>query len=173
MDIFFSVWLCILFFSGRQVCTKTSINKDRTFGGLWKRTFKAAFSLACERKESLQLHLWNLNIGIKKIYAKFCLAEMTLVMTSLPLARVFQCLFTLAHVSDSHWLAKIWQLSRRGATWELEVEFKFQRCSCKLFLFPPPCRQSATENLLTGYVWSSGYANSLPRHGFLVSLLEI
>ena len=100
MDIFLSVWLWT-FFSGRHVCTRTSINKDGTFGGLWKGTFKAAFSLACERKESLQLHLWNLNIGIKKIYAKFCLAEMTLVMMSLPLARVFQCLFTLAHVSDS------------------------------------------------------------------------
>ena len=33
-------------------------------------------------------------------------------------------------------MAKIWQLSRRGATGELEVEFKFQRGSCKLsFLF--------------------------------------
>ena len=79
----------MFFFSGRHVCTKTSINKDGTFGGLWKRTFKAAFSLACERKESLQLHLWNLNIGINKIYAKFCLAEMTFVMTSLPFGTCF------------------------------------------------------------------------------------
>ena len=33
---------------------------------------------------------------------------------------------------------KIWLLSRWGATGELELEFKFQRRSCKLsFLFPP------------------------------------
>ena len=25
----------------------------------------------------------------------------------------------------SRWLVEIWQLSRRGATWELEAEFKF------------------------------------------------
>ena len=37
-----------------------------------------------------------------------------------------------------------------GETRELEVEFKFQRCSCKLsFLFPPHC-QSALESLLSG-----------------------
>ena len=52
--------------------------------------------------------------------------------TSLPLARVFQCMFTFSFVSPSRWLAEIWQLSRRGATGELEVEFKFQRRSCKL-----------------------------------------
>ena len=58
-----------------------------------------------------------------KVDAKGWLAEMTLVMTSLPLTR---------------WLAKIWQLCRRGATRKLEVESKFQRRSYKLsFLFPP------------------------------------
>ena len=36
------------------------------------------------------------------------------------------------------WLAEIWQLTRREATGELGVEFKFQRRSCKLsFLFLP------------------------------------
>ena len=40
-------------------------------------------------------------------------------------------------VSVSPWLAEIWQLSRRGATGELEVEFKFQRISCKCFLLFP------------------------------------
>ena len=50
---------------------------------------------------------------------------MTLVMTSLPLVLFFQCLFTFALVLASRWLAEIWQLSRRGATGELEVEFKF------------------------------------------------
>ena len=40
-------------------------------------------------------------------------------------------LFTIALFSASRWLLEIWQLSRRGATGELEVEFKFQRRSCK------------------------------------------
>ena len=45
---------------------------------------------------------------------------------------------TLALVSASCCLAEIRQLGRRGATWELEAEYKFQRSSCKLsFLFPP------------------------------------
>ena len=52
-------------------------------------------------------------------------------MTSLLLIIVFQCLFTFALVFASHWLAEIWQLNRRGATGELQVEFKFRRRSCK------------------------------------------
>ena len=50
---------------------------------------------------------------------------MTLLMTSLPLALVFQCLFTFPVVLASRWLAEIWQLSRWETTGELEVEFKF------------------------------------------------
>ena len=73
---------------------------------------------------------------------------MTLVMTSLPLARVFQCLFTFALVSAWRWLAEIWQLSRRGTTGELEVEFKFQRRGCKLSFLFPPRRQSAPQSSL-------------------------
>ena len=60
-----------------------------------------------KRKESLQLHLRNLNICIKKVNAKCGLAEMTLVMTSLLLAPVFQSLFTFALVSTLRWLAEI------------------------------------------------------------------
>ena len=84
-----------------------------------------------ELKESLQLLLWNLNICIEKLNAK-CL------------------LLTFALVSTWHWLVGIWQLSPRGPTGELEVEFKFQRCSCKLSFLFPPCHQSAPESLLTG-----------------------
>ena len=102
------------------------------------------------RKESLQLGLWNLNICIEKVDAKCWLVEMTLVMMSLPLACVFQCLFTFTLVSTPLWWAEIWQLSLQGATGELEVEFKFQRHSCKLSFLPLPCRQSALESLLTG-----------------------
>ena len=80
-------------------------------------------------------------ICIEKVEAKCWLAKLTLVMTLLPLARRFQCLFTLAVVSASRWLAKIWQLIRREATRELEMEFKFQakKRSCKVF-FPFPAR---------------------------------
>ena len=81
-----------------------------------------------KKKESLQLRLWNLNICIEKVDAQCWSAEMTLVMTSLPLARVSrQCLFTFVLVSASRWLAENWQLSRRETTGKLEVEFKFQR----------------------------------------------
>ena len=66
--------------------------------------------------------------------------------------RVFQFLFTFAFVSASRWLVEIWQLSRRGDTGKLEVEFKFQRRSCELSFLFPPSRQSATETLLPGYV---------------------
>ena len=95
-------------------------------------------------------HIWNLNICIEKVDAKCWLAEMTLVMTSLPLALVFQCLFIFALVSAWCWLTEIWQLSWWGTTGELEKEFKFQRRSCKLsFLLLRRC-QSAPESLHTG-----------------------
>ena len=59
---------------------------------------------------------------------------------------------TLALVSASRWLAEIRQLGRRGAaTGELEVEFKFQRRSCKLSFLFRPRRQSTPESLLAGY----------------------
>ena len=51
-------------------------------------------------------------------------------------------------ISALGWLAEIWQFSRRGAKGELEVEFKFQRRSCKLSFLFPPCHQSALETLL-------------------------
>ena len=41
--------------------------------------------------------------------------------------------------------------SRLEAAGELEVEVKFQRCSCKLYFLFPPCHQSDLESLLTGY----------------------
>ena len=100
----------------------------------------AAVQHGGKRKESLQL-----------VDAKCWLAEMTLVMTSLPLARVFQCLFTFALDSASRSLAEIWRLNRRGATEDLEAEFKFQRRSCKFSFLSPPRRQSAPGSLLAGY----------------------
>ena len=44
----------------------------------------------------------------------------------------------------------IWQLSRRWATGELEMECNFQRRSCKLSFLFPPHRQGGPENLRTG-----------------------
>ena len=115
-----------------------------------------------KRKKGLQLCLRNLNICIEKVDMKCWFAEMTLVMMSLPLARVFQCLFTFALVSPSRWLSEIWQLSRRGATGELKVEFKFQRRSCKLSFVFPPCRHSTPESLHAGYVTSPSFLLALP-----------
>ena len=63
----------------------------------------------------------------------------------------FQCLFTFALISASRWLAEIWQYSRRGAAGEMEVEFKFQRRSCKLSLLFPPRHQSTPDTLLASY----------------------
>ena len=101
-----------------------------------------------KRKESLQLCLWNLIICIEKVDAKCWLVKMT-VTISFPLACVFQCLFTFALISASPWLVEMWQLSWWGATGELEMEFKFQRCICKLSFFSLP--YPALESLPTGY----------------------
>ena len=68
-------------------------------GMLWWRGAK--------RKESLQLHLRNLNICIEKVNAKCWLAEMTLVMTSLLLPHVFQSFFTFALIATLRWLDEI------------------------------------------------------------------
>ena len=95
----------------------------------WEQAHRGALVAGGKRKESFQLRLWNLNICFEQIDAKCWLAKMTSVMTSLPLARIFQCLFIFALFSASRWLAEIWQLSRRGATGKLEVDFKFKRRS--------------------------------------------
>ena len=90
----------------------------------------------------------NLNFASKKVNVKCWLAEMTLGMTSL----AFQYLFTFALLSASRWLAEIWELSWRGATGELKVEFKFKFNSSLLpFPSPPPERsgQLARRLLLT------------------------
>ena len=86
------------------------------------------------------------------------------IMTSLPLARVFQCLFTFVLVSTSRWLAEIWHSSWRNATGELEVEFKFQRRSCKLSVLFLPYHQSALESLFAGYWMCSYYMYTYSLH---------
>ena len=107
-------------------------------GALWRRGRK--------RKESLQQRRFETLIGRDDI--------------SNDLLRVFQCLFTFALVSASRRLAEIWQLSRRGATGELKVEFKFQRPSCKLSFLFSPRRQRAPESLLAGYYQTNLHSNN-------------
>jgi len=68
------------------------------------------------------------------------------------LGTCFPMFVPFALVSASRWLAEIWQLSRRRATDESEVELKFQRRSCKLTFLFPLRRQSAPESLLAGYL---------------------
>ena len=59
----------------------------------WKvvseQALRGTFSSGREKEGELATHLWNLNTCIEKVDAKCWLAEMTLVMTSLPLARVY------------------------------------------------------------------------------------
>ena len=105
----------------------------------------------CGRKETLQLRLWNLNICFEKVDATCWLAEMTLEMKSLPLARVFRCLFTFTLVSALRWLAEIWQLSRQGATGKLRWNSNSRDVVASSTSFPhqtPECPRDLTCRLL-------------------------
>ena len=61
------------------------------------------------------------------------------------------CLHAFVLISALRWLVEIWQLSKWGDIGELEVEFKFQRRSCKLSFSFLPCNQSTPESLHSGY----------------------
>ena len=78
---------------------------------------------------------------IEKVDAKCWLVKMTLVMTSLPLARVFRALFRFGLIGGNL------TAQSKGSHRELEAEFKFQRRSCKLSFLFPPSRLSAPESL--------------------------
>ena len=86
-----------------------------------------------------------------KVDAKCRLAEMKSVMTSLPLARVFQCLSTFALVSvpfvviEGNWTAQLIGNHRgigRG------IQNYFQRRSCKLFLLSVVAWQCPSKPIL-------------------------
>ena len=64
-------------------------------GELWRGGREREGELATTSLEFI------MNIYIKKVDADCLLAEMTLVMTSLLLARVFQCLFTFALIGGN------------------------------------------------------------------------
>ena len=61
---------------GRTQAQVAPCSRSKLSGALWWRSGK--------KKESLQLRLWNLNVCVEKVDTKCWLAEMTLVMTSLP-----------------------------------------------------------------------------------------
>ena len=82
------------------------------------------------------------------------LMEMTLVVTSLPLA----CVFNVCSQSCSFPLCAYWRnltAQSLGATGELEVEFKLQRHSCKLS-FLPSLLATVTMQLKLGQCLPSG-----------------
>ena len=87
------------------------------------------------------LRLWNLNICVD---AKCSLAETTLVMTSLPLARVFQFLFT---ISRSFPLRTDWRKSDSSVDGEPRGNWRWSSNSKLSFLFPPDslCSYSLTK----------------------------
>ena len=91
------------------------------------------------------LRLWKLNICVD---AKCWPAETTLVMTSLPLARVFQLLFT---ISRSFPLRTDWRKSDSSVDGEPQGNWRWSSNSKLSFLFPPaaraPRRASSQANL--------------------------
>ena len=91
------------------------------------------------------------------VNSKCWLAEMTLVMISHVFFNV--CLHSLSFPLCTDWW-KSDSSGRRGATGELEVEFKFQSRSYKLSVLFPPCHQSAPKSLLPGYYHTNLHSNN-------------
>ena len=82
-----------------------------------------------------------------------------------PWHEFFNVCSLFALVSASFWLAEIWQLSRRGATRESEVDFKFQRRSCKPSSVSCPAARALRR--ACSQAKASKNANSLTRVLFL------
>ena len=79
-----------------------------------------------KRKESLQLRLWNLNICIKKVDAKCWLAEMTLVIMSLPFAHAFTCFSKFVYIIlCSFTLQADWRKSDRSVDGESQENWRW------------------------------------------------
>ena len=154
-----SILLKLVDLRGCKTTTKTTTNdfvvrtkEEEILGFIMYVRFNGYMSKLCGAGKEKRACNFVSGIWIsasKRIDSKRWLADMILVMTSLPLARVSPCLFTFALVFASRWLAEIWQLSRRGATGVLEM-VKFQRLSCKLSFIFQPHRQIAAESLLAG-----------------------
>ena len=68
---------------------------------LEEQAFQGALAAGPEKEGELATTSLEFEYLLGKVDAKYQLAEMIFVMMSLPLARVFQCLFTFALVSAS------------------------------------------------------------------------
>ena len=111
-------------------------------GLLWRRDGK--------RKESFQQCLWNLNICIKKVDAKCLLAEMTLVMMSLPLAYFCNvCLHACSSLLRAHWWKSDSSVDgERLGNWRWNSNSRDVVASSPCFSFLLPERPNS---LLAGY----------------------
>ena len=119
----------------RAPIVETNRPASKLFGVLWQQGGK--------RKKSLQLCLWNLNIWIEKVDAKCWLAEMTQVMTSLPIACVFFKINGCLH-SCLFLLRADWQKSDSSVDGEPQGNWKWNSnsrdvvTSCPSFSCPAP-----------------------------------
>ena len=103
-----------------------------------------------KRKESLQLHLWNLNICIKKIDPKCWLAGMTLVMLSIPLVHAFTCFSLFLYIRTDFSFALI-----KG---NLTAQSRWRACSQEIIKCENWTWLHHTHNLLM--TWSSTLTGS-------------
>ena len=123
-----------------------------------EQAIRGALAAGRERKGELATTSLEfiMNIYIKKVDADCLLAEMTLVMTSLLLARVFQCLFTFALIGGN--LTAQSTRSQRGNGGGIQI-LGYQRiksltplvwivpslekplCRCSRFFFPKATRR--------------------------------
>ena len=113
-----------------------------------------SYNQARKRKESLQLHLRNLNYLHQKVDAKCWLEEMTLDISDdvITLGACLHVFFNVCLHSRLFLLCADWQKSDSSVNREPEgneAEFKFQRWNLS-FLFLPRC-QSVLESLPAGY----------------------
>ena len=117
-----------------------------------KQAVRGALAVGQEKEGELAITSLEFEYLHRKIDAKCWLAEMTLVMMSLPLARAFSCFSMFVYICAlSHFalIGGIWQTSPTGS--HRGIGERVERVSSyKLFFLFPPRRQSAPESLLAG-----------------------
>ena len=111
-----------------------SFTMIQTISNPWASS-PGALASRLERKESMQLRLWNLKIYIEKVDAKRWLAEMTLIMASLPLAHV---LFNVCLHSCSFPLRIDWRKSESSVDGEPQGNWKLNSNSRDVAASSPP-----------------------------------
>ena len=126
---------------------------------LWRRGGK--------RTESLQLRLWNLSLCIEKVDAKCWLyAEMTSIMTPLPLARTITCFVMFVYIRSSFRFPLIGGNltvqstgSHRGIGGRIQIPETLLQADS--FFFPARC-QSAPRSFLASVSDPKQYHNQAP-----------